>query len=111
MTSGGSNEGASFDSIFTATNNGQAVKPKPKPLSTQSYTSNIPSYGVADDTLKGRNLGAESISSDRKKTYFQRYVFDSYKYQSYFNASTRDIIEKTYDAIGHSIRILNQKHL
>ena len=100
MTSSGSNGGASFDSIFTATNNGQAVKPKPKPLSTQSYTTNsVPSYGETNDTLKGRNLGAESISSDRKKTYFQRYVFDSYKYQSYFNASTRDIIEKTYDAM------------
>jgi hypothetical protein len=74
--------GASFDSIFTATNDGQAVKAKSKPLSTQSYgaSSNVPSYGEPDDNLKGRNLGSESISSDRKKTYFQRYVFDSYKY-------------------------------
>ena len=101
MTSGSSaGEGNSFDSIFTATNDGQAVQPKSKPLSTQSYTTaSVPSYGEADDNLKGRNLGSEAISSDRKKTYFQRYVFDSYKYQSYFNASTRDIIEKMNDAM------------
>jgi len=101
MTSIGSSGVDGFDSIFTATNDGQALKPKPKPLSTQSYAAvSVPTYGeVGEDHLKGRNLGAESISSDRKKTYFQRYVFDSYKYQSYFNASTRDIIEKMKDAM------------
>ena len=81
MTSINTNSADGFDSIFTATNDGQAVKPKTKPLSTQSYSSSsVPSYGEPDDNLKGRNLGSESISSDRKKTYFQRYVFDSYKY-------------------------------
>jgi hypothetical protein len=72
MTSVGSNDQNGFDSIFTATNDGQAVKPKAsKPLSTQSYSpSSVPSYGEPSDNLKGRNLGAESISSDRKKTYF-----------------------------------------
>ena len=31
-----------------------------------------PKYGasVAEDNLKGRDLATESISSDRKKTYF-----------------------------------------
>jgi len=66
----GSNGGNGFDSIFTATNDGQAVKAKAKPLSTQSYTASVPTYGEPDDNLKGRNLGSESISSDRKKTYF-----------------------------------------
>jgi len=30
--------------------------------------------------LKGRNLANEAISSEKKKTLFQTYVFDSYKY-------------------------------
>jgi len=32
-------------------------------------------------------------------TFFERWVFDSYKYQVYFNASTTEITEKMFDAI------------
>lgn len=44
-------------------------------------------------------MAAESISSERKQTYFQRYIFDAYKYQDYFNASTQDILEKVQDGL------------
>lgn len=44
-------------------------------------------------------MASEAISSEKKKTLFQRYVFDSYKYQVYFNTSTLEILDKLKNAL------------
>ena len=45
-------------------------------------------------------MANESIGSgQRKQTMFQRYVFDTYKYQVYFNASTDEILGKLMDGL------------
>ena len=64
----------------------------------QSYSTKKADEDTAN-SLEGRGLGQEAISNERVPTFFQRWVFDSYKYQVYFNASTTEITEKLLDAI------------
>ena len=55
-----------------------------------------------DQNLEGRNLASEAISSDKyekKKTMFQKYVFDSYKHQHFFQTTTEEIQDKITDAL------------
>lgn len=50
--------------------------------------------------LEGRNLANECLSSrPRQKTYFQRYIFDTSKYQCYFNTSTNEFTVKLMDGL------------
>lgn len=64
-----------------------------------SLFQNYNSKQTSEDSVEGRNLGAEAMTNERIKTIFERYIFDSYKYQVYFNASTNEIAEKLFDAI------------
>ena len=104
---------SSFDQIFQATAHnsgsqgfsgmssqaqGQGYQAKSTPVKFGTYDSKQ-SQKKTDDALKGRNLANEAISSDRKKTLFQRYVFDSYKYQIYFNTTTNEITSKLLNAL------------
>lgn len=103
--------GNGFDQIFQATG-GSSAKARPQPVSASIQSAkkkqsvyDPAQYGQPVDTteagnaLEGRILGNEAISSERKKTLFQRYVFDSYKYQQYFCISTIDIQDKIRDAL------------
>mmetsp|Transcript_3361 Transcript_3361/g.5621 ORF Transcript_3361/g.5621 Transcript_3361/m.5621 type:complete len:188 (+) Transcript_3361:209-772(+) len=108
-----------YDKIFEATGGskpGSSSGHRPKTtLRTQQYTQSSSwnkgtavveqrndsrlSQSSIDSNLRGRNLGAEAISSERKKSFFQSYVFDSYKYQIYFNVNTNEIKQKVIDAL------------
>ena len=77
---------------------GQGFQTKSAPVKTGSYGSKQTNQKT-EDALKGRNLANEAISSERKKTLFQRYIFDSYKYQIYFNTSTSEITSKLLNAL------------
>jgi len=102
---------AGFDQIFQATAQssssgmfstqaqGQGFQNKaPPPPRYGSYDSQQSTQNT-EDALRGRNLASEAISSEKKRTLFQRYVFDSYKYQAYFNTSTLEILEKLSNAM------------
>lgn len=41
----------------------------------------------------------QSISSERPRNLFQRFVFDPYKYQTYFDTTTDEILKKLVDAL------------
>jgi len=83
-----------MDKIFKATN--ESNKPKQQKIPSYSSSSKFQS---SEDNLKGRNLANDAISSERKKGFFQNYVFDTYKHQSYFLTSTEEIMEKIHDAL------------
>lgn len=40
---------------------------------------------------KARDYKKDNISSDRAKNMFERYIFDIYKYQSFFDTNTEEI--------------------
>lgn len=69
-----------------------------KSINAYQYNSQLNKDQV-ENNLKGRNLATEAISSERKRTFFQRYVFDAYNYQQYFVATTNEIISKVTDGL------------
>ena len=44
-------------------------------------------------------MASESLSSEKKLNLFQRYIFNTYKYQSLFNINTKEMKEKIGDAL------------
>lgn len=46
-----------------------------------------------------KSLKGDSISSEQERTYFQTYVFDAYKYTSYFETNSQEIKGKLIDAL------------
>ncbi len=57
-----------------------------------------------------RKKAVQSISSERPKTLVQRFIFDPYKYQSFFDTNTQEIKNKLIDALWPFIPE-NQHHL
>lgn len=40
---------------------------------------------------KKRDFKNDNISSERERSFFERYVFDTYKYQSFFDTNTKNV--------------------
>lgn len=59
---------------------------------------------------KARDYKKDNLSSERAKNMFERYIFDIYKYQSFFDTTTDDIHNKLLDALWPFFPA-NQHHL
>ena len=48
---------------------------------------------------KKRDLKNDNLSSERERTFWERFLFDPYKYQVYFDTNTQNVQDKLVDAL------------
>ncbi len=48
---------------------------------------------------KKRDYKSDNISSEKSRTFFEKWVFDPFKYQTYFDTNTEEIMNKLLDAL------------